>query len=204
MVKGGGQLRLLKDQFPLPIELTWFKAQHQAQGVQLTWETASVKENKGFEVQVSTNGKSFKKIAFVESNAVNSSVAQHYSYTDNSPLAFGTRYYRLVQVDFDGTSTYSNIRAVDMDAKIMATATFPNPLADDQEVTVRLPQGRESRQVSVVLTNTLGQVVLEQQVQVQNGQVEFAVNTARANAKGMYLLDVIDNGTKYIFKLLKK
>ncbi|RDV16054.1 T9SS C-terminal target domain-containing protein [Pontibacter diazotrophicus] len=189
---------------PLPVELTWFKAQRQAQGVLLTWETASEEENSGFEVQVSTNGKTFSKVAFVESKVVNSSVKQRYSYTDNAALAFGTRYYRLAQIDLDGTTTYSNIKAVDMDTKIETAAAFPNPFADGQEVMVRLPQGGESRPVRLVLTNTLGQVILEQQAQVQDGQVEFAVNTAKANAKGMYLLNVIDNGSKYTFKLVKK
>ncbi|GAB3539491.1 hypothetical protein GCM10027443_36070 [Pontibacter brevis] len=189
---------------PLPVELTWFRAQRQAQGVQLTWETASEKENTGFEVQVSTNGKTFSKVAFVDSKVINSSVTQRYSYTDNATLAFGTRYYRLAQVDLDGTTTYSNIRAVDMEAKVVAAAAYPNPFAEGQEVMVRLPQGGESRQVSLVLTNAMGQVVLDQQTQVQDGQVDFAVSTAKATAKGLYLLSIIDNGTKYSFKLLKK
>ncbi len=189
---------------PLPVELTWFKAQRQAQGVLLTWETASEQDNSGFEVQVSTNGTTFSKVAFVDSKVVNSSVKQRYSYTDNATLAFGTRYYRLAQMDLDGTTTYSSIKAVNMDTKMEAAAAFPNPFADGQEVMVRLPQGGESRPVSLVLTNTLGQVILEQQAQVQDGQVELAVNTAKANAKGMYLLNVIDNGSKYTFKLVKK
>lgn len=170
----------------------------------LTWETASEKENKGFEVQVSANGKNFNKAAFVESKVVNSSVAQRYSFTDNATVAVGMRYYRLAQVNLDGTTTYSNIKAVDMATKTLAAAAYPNPFAEGQEVAVRLPQGGESRQVNLVLTNTMGQVVLEQQTQVQDGQVELALYTAKANAKGLYLLNVIDNGTKYTFKLVKK
>ena len=189
---------------PLPVELTWFKAQRQAQGVLLTWETASEKENKGFEVQASKDGKSFSKIAFVESRVVNSSVTQRYSYIDKAPVVAGTRYYRLAQVDLDGTTTYSSLKIVDMSTKIVAAAAFPNPFAEGQEVSVRLPQGGESRLVNIVLTNTLGQVVYEQQAQVQDGEVELSVNTAKANAKGLYLLNVIDNGTKYTFKLVKK
>ncbi|MFD3001665.1 T9SS type A sorting domain-containing protein [Pontibacter toksunensis] len=199
-----GVYTLVNRNTPLPVELTWFKAQRQAQGVLLTWETASEKENKGFEVQTSTDGKNFSKIAFVESKVVNSSVTQRYSYTDKSATSVGIRYYRLAQVDLDGTTTFSNLKAVDMLTKVVAAAAYPNPFAEGQEVSVRLPQGGEKRLINVVLINMLGQVVDAQQVQMQDGETELSVSTAKANAKAVYLLNVIDNGTMHTFKLIKK
>jgi hypothetical protein len=197
-----GLYTLFSNMAPLPVELAWFRVARQAKGVQLTWETASEVENSGFEVQVSADGKNFKKVDFVQSRAGNSSVAQRYIYLDTKTSSFGTRYYRLAQIDFDGTTTYSSIKAVTIDGSPVTVAAYPNPFTEGQQVALNLPAG-ESRRVSLVLTNALGQVVYNEQAQVQEGQDELLVNTAKANAKGIYLLNVIDNGTKYTLKLVK-
>ncbi|GAA4430418.1 hypothetical protein GCM10023188_17030 [Pontibacter saemangeumensis] len=187
----------------LPVELAWFKAQRQGQGVLLSWETASEKENKGFNVQVSTDGKRFSDLAFVESKVVNSAVKQRYSYTDNSTLASGTRYYRLAQVDLDGTTTYSNIKAVSLEAGPVAVKAYPNPFAEGQQVAVQLAPGTD-RQVSLVLTNAMGQVVMQQQAQVEEGYFNLAVDVTAAKATGMYFLSVVDGGSKHTFRLIKR
>jgi hypothetical protein len=188
---------------PNPVELAWFRVARQKQGVLLTWETASEVDNSGFEVQVSADGKAFRKVEFVKSKTGSSVVAQRYSYTDNATFASGTRYYRLAQIDLDGTTSYSSIKAVAIDGSPVTVAAYPNPFSEGQQVTLHLPAG-ESRRVSVVMTNALGQVIHNEQVQVQEGQYELLVNTAKAEANGMYLLNIIDKGAKQTFKLVKR
>lgn len=93
----------------LPVTLTRFVGQWAAGGaaVNLKWSTATELDNDYFAVERSTDGVSFEKIAQV-AGAGNSSMLRNYAYTDASPLAISA-YYRLRQVDYDGTATYSPI-----------------------------------------------------------------------------------------------
>jgi hypothetical protein len=183
---------------PLPVELVAFKAQRHAQGVNLTWATASEKDNNGFEVQVSTDGKKFQKIGFVKSEVGTTSMAQRYSFLDTKAVS-GTRYYRLAQIDLDGTTTYSAIRAMALDGANGEIAAYPNPF--EEVVTVKL-NGVEARKVNVTLTNSLGKVILEQQEETAGNTI--TVNTAGITIKGVYMLHVVDNGEKHTFKLMKR
>jgi hypothetical protein len=193
-----GMYTLSSNVVPLPVELVSFKAQRHAQGVSLTWATASEKDNSGFEVQVSADGKTFQTIGFVKSKVGTTSIRQDYSFLDTKAVS-GTRYYRLVQIDLDGTTTYSAIRAVALEGGSGAVAAYPNPFVD--VVMVKL-NGVETRRVSVVMTNSLGKVVLEQQEETAGNTV--TVNTAGLATKGVYLLHVIDSGAKHTFKLMRK
>lgn len=183
---------------PLPVELVSFKAQRHAQGVNLTWMTASELDNSGFEVQVSTDAKTFQKIGFVKSEVGTTSIAQHYSFLDKKAVA-GTRYYRLAQVDLDGTTTYSAIKVIALNGGNGEAAAYPNPFED--VVTVKL-NGTEARKVLVTLTNALGKVILHQQEETAGNTI--SVDMSQVITKGMYMLHVVDNGAKHTFKLMKR
>ncbi len=88
----------------LPVELTSFSAVKLTNGVKLSWTTASEINNSGFDIERSSNNKSFNKIAFIPGHGT-STEALSYSYVDNSQS--GKTYYRLKQVDFDGSFNYS-------------------------------------------------------------------------------------------------
>jgi hypothetical protein len=106
----------------LPVDLVSFSGQNKAEGNVLKWVTASESNNKGFEVEKSSNGKLFQKIGFVEGNT-DSKEALNYAFTDATPHS--VTYYRLKQIDWDGTSSYSKIIAVQ--AKEQVVAVYPNP-----------------------------------------------------------------------------
>ncbi|WP_017260056.1 T9SS type A sorting domain-containing protein [Pedobacter arcticus] len=97
----------------LPIVLSSFTAKKQNDAVKLNWTTASEKNNAHFDILRSSTGKEFQTIEQV-SGAGNSNDVKNYSYTDYKP-ASGTNYYQLRQVDFNGTSTESEVRAVTTD-----------------------------------------------------------------------------------------
>ncbi|MBX0333648.1 T9SS type A sorting domain-containing protein [Pontibacter sp. HSC-14F20] len=183
---------------PLPVELMFFKAQAQTQGVSLTWATASELENKGFEVQVSNNGREFKEIGFVESKVGTTSLRQDYNFLDTKAVS-GTRYYRLKQMDFDGTTSYSPIRAVALDAGNGTVSVYPNPFDDAVIVTLN---GTEARNVQVVLMDAMGKV-LQQRTEETSGN-SITVDMRSVRTKGIYILHVLDNDTKYTFKLMKR
>lgn len=116
---------------PLPVELAFFSAHRlNNEQVELRWTTASEQDNAGFEVWRSDNTtKAWQQLAFVE-GAGNSAVTRRYTFLDNNTHT-GTSYYRLRQVDTDGTATFSKTVATrGADFSRRTAAAWPIP-ADD-------------------------------------------------------------------------
>jgi hypothetical protein len=91
----------------LPIELSAFNANCDESGVVLNWETLSERNNQYFIVEHSFDGINFYQIAVIMSKNGNSNILQQYNFTDNKSNTLS--YYRLKQVDNDGSFTYSSI-----------------------------------------------------------------------------------------------
>jgi len=116
----------------LPIELTAFSAEKVEKSVHLHWQTASETNNRGFEVQRSDDGARWQEIGFVNGYGTTTET-QHYTLIDKEPLG-GTNYYRLRQIDFDGTASLSNIVAVKGSDKHSELKLNPNPASDVVEI----------------------------------------------------------------------
>ncbi len=114
---------------PLPVELVAFQAEPKNGAVQLRWTTASEHNNDHFTVERSEDGVDFAPIARL-SGAGNSQVPTDYSYEDASPLDLLT-YYRIRQTDFDGTTTFSRVVAVEWNGSA-GLLLAPNPLEGDR------------------------------------------------------------------------
>lgn len=117
---------------PLPVELAAFTAQAAAgRNAQLNWTTASELHNAYFDVERSLDGTQFEKIGRLTGQGSKTS-ATSYAFTDTGigQRATGAVYYRLRQVDTDGTATFSPVRTVRFDGAAVATAAarlYPNP-----------------------------------------------------------------------------
>ena len=124
-----GTLALLaKAENAVPVELTNFAANWDGSKVNLSWQTATEKNNYGFEVQSKSGITSFKTIAFVNGNGTKSTMTK-YSYRDSRNLSTGKYSYRLKQIDFDGTSNFSKSVEVNVDPlnSFVLEQNFPNP-----------------------------------------------------------------------------
>ena len=117
----------IKTSSALPVTLTSFKAfRINENAVTLKWNTASETNNLEFEIQRSTNPLAgFTMVGRVD-GAGNSSSANNYEFTDNAATAT-TTYYRLKQIDFNGTFTYSRILKVLSYKMNLSVKAFPNP-----------------------------------------------------------------------------
>ncbi|HVZ24710.1 MAG TPA: LamG domain-containing protein [Sediminibacterium sp.] len=91
----------------LPVQLVSFTASRVSAGIQLNWQTASEQNSLDFTVERSADGHSWASLARLPA-AGNSSTGQRYSYLDASPLA-GNNFYRLLQSDIDGRTSYSPV-----------------------------------------------------------------------------------------------
>ncbi|MGY3088662.1 hypothetical protein ACVWYF_001702 [Hymenobacter sp. UYAg731] len=136
---------------PLPVELTRFEATAKGAGVNLTWATASEKNSDQFEIQRSVTGSEYATIGTAKGQG-STIMAHEYSFVDGRPLA-GTSYYRLRQVDADGTFSYSPVAAVQTEASTKVEL-YPNPSANQ----LILPTGVGAVQYRIF--NALGQLLL--------------------------------------------
>jgi hypothetical protein len=111
---------------PLPVQLVQFAAAPAGPAaVRLAWATASEQNSRAFEVERSTDGRAFIRIGTVAA-AGSTTTRRAYTYHDATAPA-GPSYYRLRQLDLDGTSAYSPVRAVTLGGASLAL--YPNPAA---------------------------------------------------------------------------
>ncbi|MBJ6144821.1 T9SS type A sorting domain-containing protein [Hymenobacter sp. BT559] len=116
---------------PLGVQLVHFQARAAGSAVQVVWQTASEENNAYFVVERSTDGTNFVPLAQLEGQGT-SAREMSYSYQDQPavPAVPTTLYYRLRQVDTDGTATLSPIQAVAWAPQLGAPVlhTYPNPM----------------------------------------------------------------------------
>lgn len=91
----------------------------------LSWEVANEKNLNSYEIERSTDGKSFENIGSVKAIG-----AANYQYRDGQPLR-GTNYYRLQMLNGDGSHEYSVIRMLRFDKMEAITSVFPNPIQEE-------------------------------------------------------------------------
>ena len=89
----------------LPVELIYFKGKDN----QLLWSTGSEAQNKGWNIERSTDAINWTVIGFVQGGN-NSDVTLEYKFQLKE---FGKYYYRIHQLDYDGHSDYSDIEYLD-------------------------------------------------------------------------------------------
>ncbi|MCF2443546.1 T9SS type A sorting domain-containing protein [Dyadobacter sp. CY345] len=112
---------------PLPVTLISFETQKIEQKAVINWITSEETNSDYFEVQRSTNGKSWYGIGKVEA-AGESKISHTYNYTDKQPKT-GENLYRLKMVDRDGTFAYSRINSLNFEFGF-ETSIYPNPVSD--------------------------------------------------------------------------
>jgi hypothetical protein len=115
---------------PLPVALVAFTATRRSpEAALLSWETASERNNAHFEVEASTDGVAFRQLGRVAGHGT-STQAHTYTFTDAGLVQYAAPqvYYRLRQVDTDGTSTYSPVRTLALaDARPTPLVAYPVP-----------------------------------------------------------------------------
>ena len=174
---------------PLPVRLTAFDAKRVGADALVTWQTAAELNSKGYDVQVSTNGKEFRTLSSVPSASPNSVKVTSYSYLDTEKSKAGTRYYRLRQVDLDGKETFFSPVAVSFEGKAPAATmvAYPNPFNSNDQLHVAL-QSSVTGKGQLLITDLTGRTIRNETVEVSAGLTDFAVNNTAGLQAGMYLV----------------
>ena len=164
---------------PLPVELTSFSGSFINGVVRLNWQTATEVDNYGFEIERKDASSGWQKIGFVEGHGISNS-PKYYSLSDNS-VTKGTAYsYRLIQIDGDGSFTYSHI--INISTGVVSDYTleqnFPNPFNPETVILFALPTPGE---ITLEVFNTQGEKVAV----LTDGYHEAGVHSVRFKAEGL-------------------
>jgi trimeric autotransporter adhesin len=187
----------------LPVQLLDFTATRNGQTVKLNWSTVMEKENKGFEVQVSTDAERFTAVSFVNSKNPNSTTLQKYSFVDSKTKPADILYYRLKQVDMNGTESYSEVKAVTYDnvhVALEATA-FPNPFAENFTVVVNADA---QKLASITITDAMGRKVMEKTVTLNKGSNDIKFEMGNKYSSGIYIINLTTNNFQQHLRMVKK
>lgn len=164
----------------LPVTLNEFNIKVENSKSFLTWQTSTELNNAKFIIQTSTEGEIFNNIGEI-AGAGTTTEPKSYSFTHQTPSA-GANYYRLKQVDFDGTFAYSKVLAINAPGSNDIFA-FPNPAKDK----ITLQYDYSKGEGSIQLFDALGRRL---KTNIGGYAGNYEVVLPEGLAKGTYWLKV--------------
>lgn len=174
----------------LPLELLSFWAKKQESVVQLEWQTASEINNKGFEVQKSSDARSWKTIEWVDGIGASSNINK-YNTVDKKPFE-GFNYYRLKQIDFDGDYEFSKINSVFFNSDDEKIGLYPNPAKQ----TVNIDCSQDITIDKVLFYDQLGRLCLTSIYTDKEIDISML-------PEGIYLVEIVTYSNIFSKKLIK-
>lgn len=145
------------DEAWVPVEMTSFAGSVNNLGqVVLNWQTASELNNHMFEIERRTETSEFRTVGFVEGHGTTTQ-QNNYSYVDKTAEQ-GVNYYRLKQVDFNGTYSYSDIVEIEVVGPLTfeLAQNYPNPFNPSTNIKYSVP---ESGNIRLSVYNLVGEEV---------------------------------------------
>ncbi len=182
-------------QSTLPVTLFNFMGKVKDNKALLTWSTANEINNKGFEVELSRDNKTFTSIGFV-SAAKSSGGINNYSFADNKLLS-GTNYYRLKQIDNDGASKYSTV--VKLELQKFAWDIFGN---SSNNSWIQL-QMQSQANVAIQIVSINGKLIQTiNKGSIAEGTYNIPLNMGSAT-HGIYVIKLMIDKSSYTKKLMR-
>ncbi len=173
----------------IPVEMKSFSASINKNTVILNWATATETNNNGFYVQRKSVDGEYQSVGFVEGRGTTSEI-QNYSFTDNN-VSVGKYYYRLAQVDFDGSVNYTDALEVDVNPPLefSLSQNYPNPFNPATTIDFTLP-------ANSVVTLKIYDIIGQEVIKAIDKEMEAGYHKLNLNMSGfssgvyMYRIDV--------------
>lgn len=172
----------------IPVEMISFEAEKLNDKSELTWVTGSEINNSHFDIQRSTDGKTYEVIGTVKGNGTTTTI-RTYQFIDNRPSS-GKNYYRLAQYDFDGTNELSEVRVVDFNslAATNSLSVYPNPAIDNVHIEAQDIAG----EMTVMIFDMTGKLAIESKqaagTDIDVSQLPAGQYTIKAYDSNRYLI----------------
>ncbi len=171
----------------VPVELAAFSASVSGNDVSLSWTTATELNNQGFQIERKDANGNWSEVAFVKGNGTKVSVT-NYSFIDKG-VKEGKYSYRLKQIDFDGSSSFSNLVEVEVGTPMTFALdqNYPNPFNPSTTISYRIP---EAAAVTMRIFDVTGTEVATI-VNTKQDAGSYTVNFDMTNfASGMYIYKI--------------
>lgn len=183
----------------LPITLLKFWAVKDDNHIKISWTTATEINNEFFILEKSANALDFEKIAKIQ-GAGNSSTMLNYHYIDNMPYS-GDNYYRLTQVDYDGTSETFNIIHANCDNNNNEIEISVYPTVFDSNVNVYIKSFNDEK-LNFEIFDLQGKLVYKQIIQNNEISYENILNLSDIKPS-VYILKVYSDNHFYSTRIIK-
>jgi len=169
----------------LPVTLTDFSGVHNNQENRLSWTTQQEINAASFILEKSADGNSWQVVTSIAATG-NSNCTHKYTAVDKQ--AVNAAYYRLKQIDNNGSYVYSRMIKMDGNATgNISLRLYPNPVVNNASVTL---QSGQCQTVTVMIFNSNGTMLRSFNKQVGNGSSSFNLPGAKELTNGMYTLKV--------------
>jgi uncharacterized repeat protein (TIGR01451 family) len=186
---------------PLPVTLKSFAAALlNTNTVKLSWVTSMEINSKSYDIERSTDGRLFTKVAST-AGAGNTSAESSYNLNDDiNGINSAIVYYRLRQVDYDGKSSYSKVIAVKLKKGLSEFVVSPNPFSS--YVNINIDWGKNEN-ASVKVFNMAGRELVSKTVQLMKGTNNVQVDELSKLPAGTYILQ-LSNSSERVYKQITK
>lgn len=198
---------------PLPVQMIYFEAFQYLNSVVLRWGTATETNNYGYDVErTQTPADStipWTVLGFVPGSG-NSNSEKHYVFKDTSAVKNNIYYYRLKQIDFDGTPHFTDTLLVEYyytsvayenagPGKFYLSPNFPNPFNPSTNITFFLPSSSDA---VISIFNNLGQLVKDYSLHnLTAGEHNFKIDLGNM-AGGVYFYRLTYKELSLVRKML--
>lgn len=170
----------------LPVSLTVFSTRIDNLSVSISWQTVSETNNAFFEIERSADVKVWETLARIDGKGTTNQ-QQNYTYLDQTPRK-GINYYRLKQVDTDGTFAYSRVRDAVIERNPDANV-YPNPVSD----LLRISGISEATEVNIM--DLLGNTKFQKTIQ-RDSDIDL-----KGFSEGVYLVRITDETATKVRKI---
>ena len=199
--QGNGFYKLTSPFF-IPVELESFTAEVTENSVLLKWTTATELNNSGFEVLHSRDNDTYNKIAFIPGFGTTTE-KHNYEYSVDL-LENGTHYFRLKQIDYDGTESLTNYVEVSVNNlfvdKFSLEQNYPNPFNPTTKIRYSIPRSTEYYSVLQKVTLKVYDVLGNEVATLVNEEKPAGIYEVEFSAGSIGNADNLPSGI-YIYKL---
>jgi len=162
----------------LPINLLSFGAKSNLESITLNWSTSGNSSSLYFDLEKSTGGIDYSKIARLPAQSNQTVAVKEYSYSDAS-ISNGDHFYRLRMVDADGSAYYSPTSKINISKVLSPSTCFPNPVSNEIFVL------NQSDFKTAYIMDFYGRVLLEKTLNSGKNAIDFSTF-----APGIYMLQL--------------